>query len=83
MKHLIVFVVGIVGLTVGLALPTTPISQAAPAGKPIYVTQYVIYSNFMYVYPKATNWLTVTNMMYGPLSSIEVTNLYISKVVTN
>lgn len=78
------FFVGLGGLfliTLALAFPSNTTPIAAAAGKPIFVTNFIVISNFVYVFPKATNYVTVTNL--GPFATMNVKDMYISKVVTN
>lgn len=75
-------VAGVVfGLQTAEPLPSTTTPQLA--SKPIYTTQYVYLNVTNWVYPKATNWLNVTNYFTQPIDLLTISNLYISKVVTN
>lgn len=60
-------------------LPNPTYTQLA--SKPI--TQYVYLNVTNWVYPKATNWVNVTNYYTQPIDLLTISNLYISKVVTN
>lgn len=58
-------------------LPTTSLQPAAKN----YWTQYVYLNVTNWVFTKTTNYVNITNVPF--ISLMQVSNLYVSKIVTN